>query len=85
MFVTMSIKQCWYKEELESCTGEWPKETLAEVNHLCWPPHCFLALLSLILEDGAHTLQLSLDAAGHPLMCHPFASRASWACLQQQS
>lgn len=58
-------------------------ETLAVVSHLRWPPRCFLALLSLMAEEGAHTLQYvqpNPGAAGHALMCLPFASRASWAC-----
>lgn len=84
MFMTTSLEQRWRTEELRSCMGEQPEETLAGVSRLQWPPRCFLALLSLMVEDGAHTLQHvqpSPGAAGHALMCLPFAVHASLACL----
>lgn len=83
MFTATSTKQHWCMEEFKSCTGERPEETLAGVSHLQWPPHCFLAFLSLMVEEGGHNLQLvqpSPGAAGHVLVCLPFASRTSLVC-----
>lgn len=62
--------------------GEQPEESLAGMSHFQCSPCCFLALLSLVMEECPCSVSsLAPEAAGHTLICPPFASCASLACL----